>query len=199
MGHSQGGLSSLLLAGAPLQAELLRQQCQSQSTVQLNGLLQCQLVQQNPNLPSLKDSRIVAALPISPSVRGWLDQTAIGQIQIPTMIVAAGNDIVTPILTDQVQPFTWLTTPDRYLTLVENATHLSPLTEDTFTFGDFQLPPGLVGPEPKLMRQYLQVLSTAFFQTYSANQPTFRPYLSAAYARQLSQDPLPLSLVQQLW
>lgn len=199
MGHSQGGLSSLLLAGAPLQADLLRQQCQQvQGLFQVNGLLQCQLVQRNPKLPLLRDTRIVAALPISPLVQGWLDQTAVGQIQIPTGIVAATNDFVTPIVPDQVQPFTWLTTPSRYLILVENATHLSPLSEGSFSVGEFQLPPEWVGPEPKLMRQYLQVLSTAFFQTYVANQARFRPYLSATYAHHLSREPLPLRLVQQL-
>ncbi|NEQ26836.1 MAG: hypothetical protein F6K28_48980, partial [Microcoleus sp. SIO2G3] len=34
--------------------------------------------------------------------------------------------------------------------------------------------------------------------TYLANQPRYRSYLSASYARRISQSPLPLQLVRSL-
>jgi predicted dienelactone hydrolase len=55
-----------------------------------------------------------------------------------------------------------------------------------------------IGPNPALARLYVKALSVAFFQTYIANQPSYRPYLSAAYANAISREPLKLNLVRSL-
>jgi predicted dienelactone hydrolase len=198
MGHSQGGLSALLLAGAPLDKQQLQQQCRTQSAFQFSGLLQCQLVQQYPTLPELADLRVQAVLPISPLLQDWLDPQALGRVSVPVLMVAASQDLVTPAVSDQIQPFTWLRNRDRYLALMEGATHFSPLTEGEFSLAGVSIPRSLIGPDPQRTRAYLKALSTAFFQTYIAQQPTYRPYLSATYARHLSQPSVPLYLVRTL-
>jgi predicted dienelactone hydrolase len=84
------------------------------------------------------------------------------------------------------------------LLLIDNATHLSPLTEGSFSFVDIPVPASWVGPEPQRVRAYLRAFSVAFFQTHLANQAAYRSYLSAAYAQALGQTPLNLSLVRSV-
>ena len=58
------------------------------------------------------------------------------------------------------------------------------------------VPPSLIGPDPAIAHSYVNALSLAFFQTHLIDQQQYRPYLSASYAKFISQAPLNLSLVQ---
>jgi predicted dienelactone hydrolase len=198
VGHSQGGLSALLLAGAPIDINQLRQVCQPSQGINFARLSQCQLLEFQPEGAKLRDRRIAAILPISPFVGSLLSRDSVNQIPVPVMMVAAENDLVTPPGSEQIRPFSWLTTPDRHLLLIDNATHLSPLTEGSFSFVDIPVPASWVGPEPQRVRAYLRAFSVAFFQTHLANQAAYRSYLSAAYAQALGQTPLNLSLVRSV-
>jgi len=112
------------------------------------------------------------------------------------MLVSGSKDVVTPAVPEQIRPFTWLTVPDRYLALIEHGTHFSVLPESTSGRGVLPVLGEMVGPDPAIARSYLNALSVAFLQTHLANQPDYRSYLSASYARFVSQAPLNLSLVQ---
>jgi predicted dienelactone hydrolase len=198
LGQSFGGYTVLALAGAPINFEQLQKDCGVQaldSTFNLSVLLQCRanaLPRLNYNLQDPRVKAIVAIDPIDSSVLG---QAGFEQISIPTMMVAGSADTVAPALPEQIQPFTWLKTPDRYLVLIDRGTHFSTLEE---TNDSVPLPPEVEGPTPVIARRYMNALSLAFFQTYIANQPSYRSYLSASYAQRISQDPLRLSLVRSL-
>ena len=198
LGQSFGGYTVLALAGAPINFEQLQKDCGVQaldSTFNLSVLLQCRanaLPRLNYNL---QDSRVKAIVAIDPIDSAVLGQAGFEQISIPTMMVAGSADTVAPALPEQIQPFTWLKTPDRYLVLMDRGTHFSTLEE---TNDSVPLPPEVLGPTPVIARRYINALSLAFFQTYIANQPSYRSYLSASYAQRISQDPLRLSLVRSL-
>ncbi|MCY7276410.1 MAG: alpha/beta hydrolase [Phormidesmis sp. CAN_BIN44] len=198
LGQSFGGYTALVLAGAAINFEQLQKDCGVQaldSTFNLSVLLQCRanaLPRLNYNL---QDPRVKAIVAINPVDSAVLGQAGFEQISIPTMIVSGNADTVAPALQEQIQPFTWLKTPDRYLVLMDRGTHFSTLEE---TNDSVPLPPELVGPTPVVARRYINALSLAFFQTYIANQPSYRSYLSASYAQRISQDPLRLSLVRSL-
>ncbi len=200
LGQSFGGYTVLALAGAPINFEQLQKDCGVQaldSTFDLSVLLQCRanaLPRLNYNL---QDPRVKAVFAINPIDSAVLGQAGFEQISIPTMIVSGNADTVAPALPEQIQPFTWLRTPDRYLVLIDRGTHFSTL-EETTTNDSIPLPPEVLGPTPMVARRYMNALSLAFFQTYIANQPNYRSYLSASYAQRISQDPLRLSLVRSL-
>lgn len=199
LGQSFGGYTVLALAGAPLNFSQLQKDCGTlalDSTLNLSLLLQCRALALPQINYNLADPRVKAIIAINPIDSGVLGQTGLSQIKIPTMVVSGNADTVAPALTEQIQPFTWLETLDRYLVLIDQGTHFSALTEssnDAFVF-----PPEVVGPAPALARRYMNALSLAFFQTYVANQPSYRPYLSATYAKTLSRSPLRLSFVRSL-
>ncbi|MDX2241314.1 MAG: alpha/beta fold hydrolase [Leptolyngbyaceae cyanobacterium bins.302] len=205
IGQSFGGYTALALAGAPINFQQLQQGCQNlDSTFNLSLLLQCraqELRQLAEPRTDFRDPRVQAILAINPIDSAVLGQASLGVINIPTMVIAGSADTVAPSLFEQVQPFTWLTTSDRYLVQMEPGTHFSVIGggEVPGGGGALPIPPEVIGPNPAIAQRYLNALALAFFQTYIANQATtFRPYLSAAYAQSISDPILRLSLVRSL-
>lgn len=199
LGQSFGGYTVFALAGAGLNFPQLRQDCQLPSlenTLNISLLLQCRAAVLPPISYNLSDPRVKAIISINPIVSSVLGQAELSRIQTPTMVIAGNADTVAPAVPEQIRPFTWLQTPDRYLAVIDRGTHFSALGEGQDE--GVPVPPEVIGPTPSLARRYVNALSLAFFQTYIANQSSFRPYLSSAYARALSQNPLRLSLVQSL-
>lgn len=197
VGQSYGGYTTLALAGAKLNFQQLQQDCQDlDDSVNLSLVLQCLALQLPEQSYNLMDSRIDAAIAINPVSSSILGEEGLSQIQVPTMIVASSADTVTPALPEQIQPFTWLSTPNKYLVVLEGGTHFSAIAESADAA--IAIPSAVVGAEPELARRYICALSVAFFQTYVADQPAYRPFLSAIYADRISQEPLQLSLVRSL-
>jgi predicted dienelactone hydrolase len=118
---------------------------------------------------------------------------------VPTLMIAGKADTVAPAIAEQIRPFSWLTTPERYLAVIDRSTHFSMLAESKETTGvQLQLPPEVVGPSPRTNQRYLNALSLAFFRTHLQRQSRFQPYLTGAYGRALSQAPLKMDIVRSI-
>ena len=105
------------------------------------------------------------------------------------------RDRVTPPLPEQIIPFTWLTTPKKYLVLLKGGTHFSTLDEST---GSIPVPETAIGPDPRIAHAYIKQLSLAFFGTYTQNRPKYASYLNSEYGHVISKKKMPLSLIQSL-
>lgn len=200
VGQSFGGYTALALAGATINFKQLQKNCpKAEDSFNLSLLLQCLAEKLPQKTDNLADPRIKAAIAINPIDSSIMGQANLSQIKIPVMIVSGSADTVAPSLPEQIQPFTWLTTQNKYLALITGATHFSTIAESPQTpQGAIPVPPQVIGPNPALAQSYVKSLSVAFFQTYVAQQPSYLPYLSAGYVSTLSKEPLPLSLVQTL-
>jgi predicted dienelactone hydrolase len=202
VGQSFGGYTALALAGAPLNFNQLATNCAKEkqvNTLNLSVLLQCRAAELPRQKYEISDPRIKAIIAVNPITSTVFGSPSLAQIQIPTMIIGGKADTIAPALPEQIQPFTWLTTPDRYLAVIDRSTHFSFIDESKTGEGvQLALPPGIVGPSPATNRRYLNTLSLAFFRTHLQQQSNFRPYLTSGYARSISQDPLRIDLVQEL-
>jgi predicted dienelactone hydrolase len=198
IGQSFGGYTALALAGAPINFPQIQQSCPPpQDTLNVSLLLQCLTAE----LPlsreyDLSDSRIKAAIAINPINSIVLGKDSLSQIKIPVMIVSSSGDTAAPALPEQIQPFSWLTTTNKYLALIKGGTHFSTIAASPNDA--IPVPEQVIGPNPALAQRYIRVLSLPFFQSYVANQPSYLAYLSANYINRISQQPLPLSLVRSL-
>lgn len=196
IGQSVGGYTSLTLAGAKINFDLLRKDCLNNQIFNLSLLVQCEIARLTPTSYPLQDERIKAVIAINPLTSSVFGESGLSQVKVPVMFVAGGDDIFTPAFPEQIVPFTWLTTTNKYLVVIEKASHFSLLggrQEDNSALP--ALPRELVGPDPSLARSYLNALSVAFFKNYLINQSEFKPFLSANYARIISRLPFNLSLV----
>jgi predicted dienelactone hydrolase len=198
VGQSFGGYTAMALAGAPINFAQLKSDCMAdklENTLNISLALQCRAGALPVQAYQLRDPRVQAIIAINPINSAVLGQAGLSQIQIPTMIVSGNADTVAPALPEQVIPFSWLQTRDRYLVMINRGTHFSTLSEVTNDNDPLRLPPEVIGEKPGVARRYMTALSLAFFNTHIANQPTYQPYLSATYTKSISQDPVNLSLV----
>jgi predicted dienelactone hydrolase len=197
IGQSFGGYTALALAGAPLQLEQLETDCQNlDDSLNASLLLQCVALGLPRNQYDLSDPRIKAAIAINPVDSSILGEAGLSQVDIPVMIVSGSDDTIAPALPEQIQPFTWLSTPNKYLLLINNGTHFSAIAESPNAV--ITVPQQVIGYRPNVVRDYMQAFGVAFAKTYVANQSEYCPYLSNAYAEAIDEAPLELSLVQSI-
>ncbi len=202
LGHSMGGYTALAVAGAPIDWSGVRQECerrindQRNFTFNISMLLQCRILTAEPNTTNLRDERVKAAVAINPIGSAIFGQAGISQIKIPLMMISGSEDIFAPPLEEQFIPFTWLTTPDKYLAVMNLGTHFSVL--GVSEAGVLPVPNDLIGPNPKLAQPMVEGLTSAFFQTYITPNPEFAGFLSQKYASQLAASPFGLYLIREL-
>lgn len=201
LGHSFGGYTALAVAGAKLNFKLLQRECRSSvidlNTTNLSGLLQCQALYLSPTTNyRLQDKRIGAVFAINPISNSVFGETNLSQVRVPVLLVAGSRDLITPALIEQVCPFTWLTTPNKYLLWIQGGTHF--YSGQASGNNVLSISPELASPNSALARRYLKRLSLAFAKTYIAAQPEYRVYLQASYVQSISQPPLQLRLIHSL-
>jgi predicted dienelactone hydrolase len=201
IGHSYGGYTALTLAGGNFDITGIRRNCNPNKSLNLSVFLQCranELLQSKVKIPTLQDSRIKAVMAMNPLSSVVLGKQGLSKIQVPVMLMGGSQDIITPAIPEQVNPFIWLQTENKYLAMIDNATHFSTAEKLDSSKGVLPVPKELIGPDPAIAQTYVKSLSVAFFQTHLLNQQQYQPYLSAAYSQYISQKPLDLSFVQSL-
>ena len=199
-GHSFGGNTALVVAGAPINQERINQECQ-ENELFLNAsmLLQCRASFLPPIDFDRRDSRIKAVIAINPVTSTALGPESMGKIEIPTMMLGGSKDIAAPFVMEQAHPFLWLKTQNKYLGLMAGGTHGYEDNQGTTNSSS-----GLfANPSPKLRRSYLKAMSLAFFESYlgdsqSERTPNYQAYLSPAYARHISDRKLALYPIESL-
>lgn len=198
IGQSFGGYTALALAGAKLNLASLSQDCPHlDQSWNLSWLIQCLGLQipEPLNESQLQDERITAAIAINPLVSKVFGQANLSQIKIPVMLISGSADPITPALPEQITPFTWLQTPEKYLVLLKGGTHFSTLNESA---GSIPVPEQAIGPDPKIAQNYLKQLGLAFFAKHIQQESDYTVYLHAAYGTVISQEEFPLRLVESL-
>jgi predicted dienelactone hydrolase len=195
IGHSLGGYTSLALAGGTFDFDKIHKDCNPNRSLNISTFLQCRANDLKPDNYPIKDDRIKAIMVMNPFNSTLLGEKGISKILVPVMMVAASQDIFTPAVPEQIRPFTNLSSKDKYLAIVENATHFSVQSDLPLSPKAIPVPQELLGPDRKSVYSYMNSLGVAFFKTHLCNQQEYRPYLSASYAQFISQAPLNLSLV----
>lgn len=201
IGHSYGGYTALTLAGATIDVNSVSKQCNPNNSLNLSVLLQCranELLQDRIPIPSFQDTRVKAVMALNPFGSIVLNQKGFSKIQVPIMFMGGSQDVITPAVPEQVIPFTWVASQNKYLALIENGTHFSTSEKLNASKPVLPVPRELIGPNPAIAQMYVKAFSVAFFQTHLVNQQQYSPYLSAAYARYISKAPLNVDLVRSL-
>jgi predicted dienelactone hydrolase len=194
VGHSLGGYTALGLAGGKLDFEKIKKDCESNRSLNLSVFLQCRASEIQPGNYQIQDDRVKAVIAMNPLSSTVFGRKGISQIKIPVMLVGGSQDIFTPTVPEQIFPFTWLPNPDKYLAIIENATHFT-VEYDPPNNRAIPVPAGLLGPDRQDAYTYMKALSLAFFETNLRNQQDKRPYLSDSYAKFISKAPLNLTVV----
>jgi predicted dienelactone hydrolase len=113
------------------------------------------------------------------------------------MIIAGTDDLITPPVAEQIEPFTWLDNDlEKYLVLVKPGTHFSFLQTG---LGVLPVPDDVVGPSPTSAHPSLKAISTAFFKVYLVHQKKYQNYLqSDKYLSLLNNEAFKFSIIRTL-
>ena len=201
IGHSLGGYTALALAGAPLSLKSLRQFCNDPNPVALSpaDVLQCSAADLPDHTANLRDPRIVQTIILNPIIGRLFDEASLAKVTIPTLMLAATDDSITPAVSQQFLPFTKLKSK-KYLLTAIGATHLSvgdptnlnrSLTQSIFVR---ERPDSETEP----LRVLLQGVSLAFIEQLTPQASTYAPFLNPTYAQSFSTPELKLRLNSEL-
>lgn len=199
IGQSLGGYTAFAVGGAKYNRAKLKQDCDGNQHdnvfFDLSALIQCRANELPEQKYQLQDERIKAILAINPLSDRVFGKKGLKNIQVPTMILSGTNDLVTPPVQEQIYPFAWLNSQNKYLVLVEQGTHFSFLDKGK---GVLPIPPEFVGPDPELAFSPLKALSTAFFKTHISDQSKYSLYLNTTYLNSFTSKPFEFSVIRTL-
>lgn len=187
IGHSLGGYTALTLAGAEININRLRQYCPDKKiNLNVSLLMQCLAKDLTPK-QKLADPRIQAAIAISPISSKIHGPESVSNISIPTTIISSSEDIVAPVVQEQVYPFTWLSVKDKYLAMTTPGDHFSSnYIPDNKTTEPTIIDELISGSHFNSGRSCIKAFSVAFIKVYVEQDPEYLSYLTASYAKNIS-------------
>ena len=198
IGQSFGAYTALAIAGAELDFNNLQRVCDTiDKSFNVSLFLQClalelPITKQKGNF---RDPRFTSVIAINPLTSALFGEAGMAEIDVPVMLVSGGNDPITPALPEQIRPFTWLNSSEKYLLLMRGGTHFSTLNSSS---GSIPVPTAAIGPDPEIGQSYIEQISLLFFGGFQEQiQPLFGE-LASSYAASISQPEMPLSLISQL-
>ena len=200
-GYSFGGYSALAVAGAQINQPRLATECsQKKLNTVLSFYFQCQAQHLPPLNFNVRDPRVKAVFSVYPLTNPIFGPEGMSKIDIPTMIFTGSQDTTVPPVQNQIHPFLWLETANKYLTMLDPGTHFTTVkVEDRGIEGipsvDNQKQPD---PRSKIARNYLNTMSVAFFNRHLRGLEEYAAYLTAAYTQNISQESIGVYLTQSL-
>jgi predicted dienelactone hydrolase len=198
IGHSLGGYTGFASAGATLNFPKIQEFCKNNRSLNISSILQCRATELPAQQYVLQDARVKAVVAANPLTSVLQGQEGLAKIQVPVLMVGSGQDAITPIVPEQINPFTWLTTPKKYLAIIDKATHFSVIGESAQGEGVLPLLPSMIGPAPQLAQTYFKAISVAFLKTTIAQDKSYERYLASSSIQKLNQPPLKLSWTETL-
>ncbi len=199
IGHSFGGYTALAVGGARINHPRLRQQCGEENiTLNMSLILQCRASGLPPFDYRLQDPRIKGVITISPITSTIFGPESLGKMQVPVMMFAGSEDVVAPVVEEQIHPFTWLNNTSKYLALMIPGDHFSNSDPSSPADGEATILESLTGVAPALGKPYIEALSVAFIKAHISGESAYLPYLSSSYAQSIPNTPLELYVIESL-
>lgn len=203
VGHSMGGGTALSSAGGELQLEKLKQRCQSNLiSLSLGEGLQCVASGLPENRYQVGDNRIKSAIAINPTSSLIFGETGLSKIKIPTLIVAASADKITPALSEQILPFTQISAP-KWLVGMLGATHLS-IQDPRMAINQENnantpiIGGEIYGEQSVEIRNYMKAITLAMAAQLTADAEKYAIFLTPEYAYYASTEAFPIRLIRHL-
>ena len=190
MGHSLGGLTSLLAAGLRPEPGLARR-CQRALAgiplINLSRLLQCQLLE----VPLPPPTPLAQPLAGVVSLNGfgsllWADH-GLRRLQAPVLLLGGSLDLITPPLSEQLQLFLPAAGRGSRLVVVEGGSHFSPVRIQQGDQALFQLGEEFVGVEPQRVQALTLLLTAEFLESPERGLPPQRRELGGVTAYVLNR------------
>ncbi len=194
LGHSFGGYTAMALGGATVDFNYLAKECDRLlNATNISLLLQCEalkLPQSSRGKMQLRDPRIKFVLVANPVTRSIFGPLGMQTLTTPTFIISGTEDLVTPLVLEQVEPFTWMKIDERYLLVAKGHRHVTDVQSFTRTFvPNFSSIVTSIDPKYEVMRSNSRAISTAAVLYHLTGKEQYKTFLTAAYASAVNETP----------
>ena len=200
IGHSFGGYTALALAGASLDLKALRRFCEQQLPLKRSPAdwLQCAAGELPYPRRNFKDNRIKQIILFNPII-GELFGNNLSQIKIPTLMLSASEDGITPTISHQLKPFKQLST-EKYMLVAMGGTHMSVTDMNSMksAMAKSTLVREVMGVKAEPVRRLVRGISLAFVQQLTPQKSEYELFLNPNYVESLSQKNLQFRLGTEL-
>ena len=203
VGYSLVAATALSVAGAELQLTELKQRCPGDILAfSLGETAQCFAEGLPEDRYQLRDSRVKAAIALSPTTSLIFGETGLSQVAVPTLIVAESADKTTPALTEQIIGFDKMPSP-KWLVGIVGGTHLSVKDPSTTTDQAGQLDTlytggEVVGEQAVDVRNYVKAIALAMAAQLTDEASQYAIFLTPEYAQFASTKAFPIRLVIEI-
>jgi predicted dienelactone hydrolase len=189
VGHSFGGTTALLVAGAEIDWQNLKRECDFGNYPNTSLLLQCEALNLPQDKYSFRDERITSVFTLNPVTSALFGRQSLAQVKIPVVLLAGSYDPAAPAVLEQMRTFPWLSSADKYLVLSDGQAHVdfsqldAGVSDLLGSMGEMTL------PNPDLLNAYRDGLLVPFFEVYLSQNPEFKPFIESysSYAQHLSE------------
>lgn len=189
IGHSFGGTTALLVAGAEIDWQNLKRECGLGNYPNTSLFLQCQALDLPQDKYAFRDERITSVFTLNPVTSALFGREGLAKVKIPVVLLAGSFDPAAPAVLEQMRTFPWLGSADKYLVLSDGQAHIdfsqldAGISDLLGSMGDLTL------PSPDLLNTYRDGLLVPFFEVYLSKNPEFKPFIESysSYAQHLSQ------------
>jgi predicted dienelactone hydrolase len=191
MGHSLGGLSSLLAAGLRPEPGLARRCDRALDGIPLTNLsrlLQCQLLEVPLPPPQPLAQPVQAVVSLNGFGSLLWPHRGLRPLPAPVLLMGGSLDLITPPISEQLQLFLRDGKPQSRLVLLEGGSHFSPVRIDSGEQALFQLGEEFVGVEPQRVQALTLSLTADFLQTLPRGLAPQRRQLGGVTAYVLSRQ-----------
>lgn len=187
-GYSFGGATALSLAGAELNFEQLANNCNSQTNLlNISLLYQCRALELSRKQVSLRDQRIKAIYLFVPFSNSLFGKAQMEQIDIPVLWEASDQDIITPLLLEQIPAFGKLKTNNKYLVIATGIPHTYITRSKQQANSEIKV--------RQVAEAYHRALSLIFFKAHLTHEEKYQHFLRPEYIHAIGESPYNLHLV----
>ena len=196
LGHSFGGYTALMIAGAEIDFDNLEDDCDRElSTPNIALLLECRALDLPREDYQLRDERVKAIFVINPVTGTIFGPKGLAPIKVPVIMAGGSSDPATPVVIEQLRAFVWLGSQDKHLALVKGQAHVNFSKLDASSKALLDSFEQLQLPDQTLIDQYANAFIVAFAKYYLSEDESYLPYIQPGYALYLSQEPNPFYVV----
>ena len=137
---------------------------------------------------TFKDNRIKQILVFNPII-GELFGDNLSQIKVPTLMLSASDDGITPTISHQLKPFQQLS-GKKYMVMAMGGTHMSitDMNSVNSAMGQSTLVREVMGVKAEPVRQLVKGVSLAFIQQLTPEKLNYKMFLTPNYIESLSQE-----------
>lgn len=221
IGHSFGGYTALVCAGAEIDVPYLKEICPQEYesffevAKSADSFFQCRIIFSDylknvDRAISFSDPRIKACIAMAPVTSKIFGKEGLSKIKIPVMIMGGDRDTTVNFQKEQLKTFPKLN-PPKYLLILIGGNHISfngepeevierytlskKLKDFYYLWGKLFNPPPVL--DFKRGHLYITKFSSAFFDLYLKGDSSAKKFLTQKYAEEISEKSGELFLISQ--